>query len=125
MDFKTKQTFRIFWQHSKKYPWAIFSLAVFLLSAIVAEIFGPLFYKELFDILGSGKATPEALFIVVLKIFAAGGFVWLFWRIASFINNFFQARVMSDILNTCFKYLQDHSYNFFSNNFAGSLVKKV
>jgi ATP-binding cassette subfamily B protein len=32
---------------------------------------------------------------------------------------------MRDLVNTCFRYLHDHSYRFFTDNFAGSLVKKV
>lgn len=100
-------------------------MVVLLLAATSAEIFGPLFYKQLFDLLASGHATAAGLLAVVLKIFAAGGFVWLFWRLLTFVNNSFQPRVMRDIVNTCFDYLHDHSYNFFSNNFAGSLVKKV
>lgn len=32
---------------------------------------------------------------------------------------------MKRIFNECFAYLHRHSYRFFTNNFSGSLVKKV
>lgn len=124
MDFKTKQTFKIFWQHSRKYPWTIFVLIFSLLGAVTTEAFGPYFYKQLFDLLGSSGSLGQ-LVAVVFKILSVAVISWVFWRIASFTNNIFQPRVMRDIVNTCFKYMNDHSFNFFSNNFAGSLVKKV
>ncbi len=123
MDFKTKQTLRIFWQHASVYPGLIFILVVALLGAITAEAFTPFFYKQLFDLLSQSGSLGQ-LISVVLKILLAGGVGWLFWRIATFTNNIFQPSVMRDLLNSCFEYLQDHSYNFFNNNFAGSLVKK-
>ncbi|MEO8065788.1 MAG: ABC transporter ATP-binding protein [Candidatus Doudnabacteria bacterium] len=125
MDFKTKQTFRIFWQHSRRYPWAIFILSLCLIGASIADVFGPYFYKQLFNVLASQSASFGQLFGIVVKILVAGSFTWAFWRLATFVNNNFQPRVMTDLVNTCFSYLQDHSFNFFSNNFAGSLVKKV
>src|SRR3989344_3255561 len=124
MDFKTKETFHIFWQHARKYPGAIFALSFSMLGAVIADSFGPYFYKQLFDLLSAGGSL-EQLLAVVFKILIVAGIGWAFWRMASFTNNIFQPSVMRDIVNTCFKYLNDHSYNFFSNNFAGSLVKKI
>src|SRR3989344_3829328 len=125
MKTRTKQTFRIFWQHSRRYPWAIFVMTLALIGAICAELLGPFYYKQLFNILSTPNGTAAQLLEVIFLILATGGANWAFWRLATFANNFFQPRVMTDIVNSSFKYLQDHSYNFFSNNFAGSLVKKV
>ena len=124
MDFKSKETFRIFWLHAREYHWAIFILVVSLLGAITAEAFGPIFYKQIFDLLAS-QAALTPLLVMVIKILVAAAIAWGFWRMATFVNNYFQPSVMRDLVNTCFGYLQDHSFNFFSNNFAGSLVKKV
>jgi ATP-binding cassette subfamily B protein len=49
----------------------------------------------------------------------------LIWRLQNFTNNFFQPRVMADLVNSCYQYLQEHSYTFFANSFVGSLVTKV
>ncbi|MEJ0021960.1 MAG: ABC transporter ATP-binding protein [Candidatus Doudnabacteria bacterium] len=123
-NFRTKDTFRIFWRHARAYPWLILVLSASLLGATIAEVFGPFFYKQLFDLLSASGSLP-ALLAVVLKILAAASLAWFFWRIATFANNMFQPAVMRDLVNTCFNYLHDHSFNFFTNNFAGSLVKKI
>jgi|SRR3989344_4348283 len=119
-----KQTLRIFWQHASVYPRAILLLIIAMLGAVVFDTYGPFLYKQLFNSLIQNGSVSELL-TVVFKILAVGGLSWCFWRLANFANDFFQPRIMSDIVNTCFKYMHDHSYNFFTNNFAGSLVKKV
>ncbi len=124
MKTTTKQTFKIFWQHARRYPWAIFGLSSMIIAGIATDSFGPYLYKQLFNLLSQGAPLDQLVHIVV-RIFLTAAVAWCFWRTATFINDYFQPRVMADILDTCFKYLHDHSFNFFSNNFAGSLVKKV
>lgn len=97
-----------------------------VLGHIVLQNFSPILYKRLIDILAQGdkqNITP-ALHVVylilglsVVRFTVARGF--------NFVNNYFQPRVMADLENTCFEYLQKHSYSFFSNSFVGSLVTKV
>lgn len=124
MKTRTRQTLRIFWEHSRRYPRAIFLLVLAMLGAVVFDTYGPFLYKQLFNLLAS-RGPEEELIAVIFKILAVAGISWCFWRLANFANDFFQPRIMSDLVNTCFKYMHDHSYNFFTNNFAGSLVKKV
>jgi ATP-binding cassette subfamily B protein len=62
---------------------------------------------------------------VVVWILFLSIFYTLLWRGIGFSINYFQPRVMSDLLNTCYKYLQNHSYSYFNNNFVGSLVTRV
>lgn len=124
MKTATKQTFRIFWQHVRRYPAALFGLGIAIIAGIAADSVGPYLYKQLFNLLSSG-APLDQLVNMVVQIFLMAMVSWCFWRTATFINDYFQPRVMADILDTCFKYLHDHSFSFFSNNFAGSLVKKV
>jgi ATP-binding cassette subfamily B protein len=47
------------------------------------------------------------------------------WRTADFCLAHVESRGMRRIANECFEVLHRHSYNFFNNNFVGSLVKKV
>ena len=100
-------------------------MAVSLIGASVASSYGPYLYKQLFNILASDHPTMEASLGIVYKILTVAVITWVFWRLANFANNVFQPRVMNDLVNTCFKYLHQHCFNFVSNNFAGSLVKKV
>ncbi len=124
MKNTNKQTLRIFWQHATRYPGLLFLLTASILGALTADILVPFLYKDLFNQL-SGSADYPVLISIVWKILILQLVVWSFWRVATFTNNYFQPQVMRDLVNTCFKYLHDHSYRFFTNNFAGSLVKKV
>ena len=128
MEDYTKETFKIFWEHIKRYKIAGFFIVFSITIGSIGNILGPVLYKKFFDILTSGKGKIESMdlliqiLIQILIIYLIG---WLFWRIATFTNSYFQTRVMADLSNTCFKYLHKHSINFFNNNFVGSLVKKV
>ncbi|MEK9166431.1 MAG: ABC transporter ATP-binding protein, partial [Patescibacteria group bacterium] len=101
-------------------------LILTIIAGNAADLYAPLLYKRLFDTLalGDGKAVAS-LVTVLLLILGVRLIHWLFWRVYWYTNSTFYARVMSDLLNTCFEYLQRHSYNFFNNNFAGGLVRRV
>jgi ATP-binding cassette subfamily B protein len=47
------------------------------------------------------------------------------WRIFDIGLIGIELRVMKDIYLESFNYLQHHSYQFFTNNFSGALVRKV
>lgn len=96
-----------------------------MLLATAVEVYIPSLYKELFNGLASGLMSAQGLIKIILMILGASFVMWAFWRVAGFTNDFFQPRVMADLLNTCFGYLHEHSYNFFSSHFVGSLVKRV
>lgn len=88
----------------------------------------PLFYKRFFDILAAAaeRATVVDRLIQVLMIIAALQILqWAFWRMAGFVNAYFQSTVMTELADDCFQYLHKHSFAFFNNNFVGSLVKRV
>jgi len=94
----------------------------------ITNILGPILYKRFFDILTTSNGFNANIYdltqilIKILVIYLIG---WVFWRIATFTNSYFQTKIMADLSNTCFHYLHKHSVNFFNNNFVGSLVKKV
>ncbi|MCX6785442.1 MAG: ABC transporter ATP-binding protein [Candidatus Komeilibacteria bacterium] len=124
----TKETFKIFWQHAKKYRWLGPIMFFSVVFASIANIMTPLFYKQFFDILaGPGDVFSRepvliGLLVKILIIYAIG---WVFWRGSSFAIAYFENKVMVDLNNSCFAYLHRHSISFFNNTFVGSLVKKV
>ncbi len=121
----TKQTLEIFWQHSKKYKLAIIAMSLAMILAVLGEILRPILYKQFFDMLASGSPKTDSLISVLLEILWVSLGYWACWRVAIFVNNFFQPKVMSNLLDTCYNYLVHHSYDFFNNNFVGSLVRRV
>lgn len=63
--------------------------------------------------------------IYLLAIIASKTAIQVCWRGVDFSLIYLESHVMADITNTCFTYLEKHSYQFFSNSFTGSLVRKV
>ena len=125
----TKETYKIFWRHARKYPWHLGVIVVCLAAAISFESVIPFYYKRFFDLLASSGA-PRAdiaaeLTGILLRIFLLWGIVWLFYRIQMFLNAYFEPRVVTDLANTCFDYLHHHSYGFFLNRFVGSIVRRA
>ncbi|MDO8558544.1 MAG: ABC transporter ATP-binding protein [bacterium] len=127
MQTLTKRTLSIFWEHSKKYRLqaAVLVLGVFLFT--VFQTYTPFLYRDLINLLASGR-VPEnlekAIYLVVL-IFILNFVKISSWRVTNFVNNYFESKVMRDLTNTCYQYLQKHSVGFFSSSFVGSLVTKV
>ncbi len=124
----TKQTYQIFWQHTKRYRLKFWTIALGVMLGNAITIIIPFYYKRFFDTLATSTsinlAVPELQHILFI-ILAWNALLWAIFRLNVFINVKFQPRVMSDILNTCFGYLHEHSFGFFVNRFVGSLVRKV
>jgi len=128
MQVRTKQTLLFYWKHVKRYKTLAAVLLLSLTAGVLLELAVPYFYKKFFDALTSGgnqELVTNKLVTLLLLILAFHGAAWVFWRLATFVNSFFQTRVMANLYNECFDYLHRHSYDFFTGNFAGSLVKQV
>ncbi len=126
MQQLTKQTLGLFWQHSMKYKLAFTVIAVGVVLTVAVDTVRPFLVRDLFNTLST--STPGTEHGVVKIIFMILGLSILHnaaWRMIGFVNNYFQARVMSDLLNTCYRYLHLHATGFFDNNFVGSIVTKV
>jgi len=126
MQTLTKQTFKIYAQHAWRYKLHVIVQVIGILVVVGIEIYQPFLYKRLFDQLVVTTADKAGVLLhIVWLIFFWGMVRHILWRSILFVANYFQPRVMSDLLNTCYEYLQNHSYNFFNSSFVGSLVTKV
>jgi ATP-binding cassette, subfamily B, bacterial len=120
----TKQTFAIFWNHAKKYQVSLWGTIISITLASVLGVVSPYIYKLIFDGLGNNPSKEYIIGLLGwLALLYAGE--WIFWRSAGFLDSYFQTSVMRDLANTCFAYMHKHSFNFFNNNFVGSLVKRI
>ncbi len=126
MQRLTKQTLKTYAQHAWRYKLHLTIIVVGILVVTGIEIYQPFLYKRLIDqLVVTTPASVGILLSTMWLIFVVGMVRHILWRILLFVNNYFQPRVMSDLLNTCYEYLQHHSYNFFNGSFVGSLVSKV
>jgi len=127
MQSLTRQTLKIYWSHSKAYPLAAGLVLIGLLGLTLTQLYIPFWYKRMFDLIAQSAASPMASRVlpIVYAIALLNVVNWGFRRIFEFSLSFFEARVISNLLNTCFSYLHRHSYGFFTGNFTGTLVRRV
>ena len=128
MKYNTKQTLKIYWQHTKKYKW-IFFVTVFSIVVIrLLDALVPIYLKNFINVLSLGgdkNLLIPQLFRILIIIAVISFSNWVLWRVATFLASVLESRVIFDLSNYCFNYLHRHSFAFFNNNFIGSLVKRV
>lgn len=125
------KTFKYFYNHIKKYKLLLFSFLLLIGGAIVvSDIVVPYNYKRLVDLLTSEYSSREVLYGQIKSVLLLIFFLYILtevilWRVGVVLLVFFETRVGKSITDDCFAKLMQHSYNFFADNFSGSLVAKV
>jgi ATP-binding cassette subfamily B protein len=126
MKSLTQQTLNIYWKHAKKYPWHVFGIVFGMVAHAALHNYNPIVFKKIVDQLPFiNKAHIEPVITLIFVMLFVSLFRMACARGLNFLNNYFQPRVMADLSDTCFKYLQQHSYSFFNGSFVGSLVTRV
>lgn len=128
MKLNTKRTFRFFWKHVKRYKLLAILMMIALVIATCAGMAWVIVFREFFEILtqdASKELIVSGLISTLFLLVVVETIEWIGWRICQFSNDFFQPKIMANIGNECFDYLNQHSHRFFTNNFAGALVKKI
>ena len=126
----TGRILRVYWEHVRRYKGRALFILLLVSLANVFDVIVPLFYKRFFDLLAGdlvieGASTTSLLIGTLILIAAFHVVIWLGWRVSNLVTQVFQPHVMVDLERTALSNLHEHSYRFFSNNFAGSLVRKV
>ena len=130
MRSTTTDTIRIFFNHARLYRWRFFLIFISVIVGVAVGVVTPLVYGKFFDVLTQTEflasvSKTSALARLLFIVLALNLVSWICWRTVHFSINHLQPRIMADLANTCFEYIHQHSYRFFSNTFVGSLVKKV
>lgn len=119
----------VFWQHTKKYPYAVLLIITSVVIAQTMIVIVPWYFKMFLDTVTKQSSPSAEILPELLSIFTVIAVLTLvravMYRIRGFANLYFQANVMNDLLATAFDNLLGHSYRFFTNNFTGSLVRRV
>ncbi len=108
----------------------LFIIPGVIISEIGSDLVLPLAYKFFVDALVSLKDSDSVralhtLVQLLLWIFTARFVIWIAYRISAIGTQEMSSRVMADIEQSSFRYLIGHSYQFFTNSFTGSLVRRV
>ena len=113
----------------KPYGWLVFLSMGSVVIAAGVDVIAPIYYKAFFDLLANNAVSVDTrvqmLLAVLVTIAIFHTISWAFWRIQLYVTNYVQPRIMTDLGQTSFANLLDHSYRFFSNAFVGALVRKV
>lgn len=100
-----------------------------MIFASLASLILPIYYTKIVDIVqvaewSRAELVPILLWILwvmaIIEVFSIG------WRrMVGFGMVTLEPKIMRRIFQQCFAYIHRHSYKFFTNNFSGSLVKKI
>ncbi|MCX6724062.1 MAG: ABC transporter ATP-binding protein [Candidatus Staskawiczbacteria bacterium] len=132
-EVKLKDVLRAFWNGIRPKKLLFFIILASMISVNVVAIIMPIFYKQFFDIIsgypleghGNSAIIAQQLFKIILYVLGLNMLSWVLYRIATLANNVYEPRVMANLKQQSYDHLMSHSYSFFVNNFAGSLVQRV
>lgn len=130
-SINVRLTLNVFWKHLKKHFFPFIFLCIFIIGAeaipgLLAPWYGKLFLDAIIAAQGHvDQNTIQSLFVLLALFVIARTAGSLLWRFSGFIASHIQPHVVSDLEETAFTHVLKHSYQFFSNTFAGSLVRKI
>lgn len=122
----SRQTFRYFLKHLKNEKLLVFLLFFGISVGILGDALVPLLFQRLIDNMGGNNSLSSS----ELKSFFLGfGFIYFFamvgWRIGVYSISIVEPKIIAKIAKECFDAIHRQSYNFFNNEFGGSLVKRA
>src|SRR3989338_5237540 len=125
---QTKAILKVIWEQLRKYKRSFLLTMFCVMIASSVDIFLPMLYKRFFDLIAggvplSGNLSPfiQAL-LAILTIHIVG---LCTWRASGFLAAWRIPYVMADLARKSHASIHAHSYQFFMDHFAGSLVRKV
>ncbi|MBI2474187.1 MAG: ABC transporter ATP-binding protein [Candidatus Taylorbacteria bacterium] len=117
-----------FWQGLRHRKLWFFTTVASLVFLNIVEVFVPLFYRDFFDLLATGQTPAEIgnqLMSIIVMIAILHGIIWVCYRLSTYATTIYQPYTIAKLKQQSFDYLMNHSYDFFSNSFSGSLVQRV
>ncbi len=123
-----KEVLKAFWRGIRSKKWQLFVLIISVILGNIGGIIVPIFYKQFFDVIvvaGDKAVIGQKLLVIIFYILLLNFLFWVFYRIATLANNAYEPAVMAKLKQQAYDHLMGHSYSFFVNNFAGSLVQKI
>lgn len=120
--------FKYYAHATAKYPWLFLGVLLAVFLTVGTSVTSPLLLKRFIDLItvhGVNASYLQAMLLTLgLYAFVVFG-NWVSVRLQMLAVTRLQARVSADLYNDAFSYLVRHSHDFFINNFAGTLTRKV
>lgn len=113
--------------------WKIRYITIFAFLSIVwisiLQTIIPIYFKDIVDIAVNNDLTKTEMYEQIMIIFnyflITIFWSFIFWRIWEYLLSYAILKLDYNITYNSFSSLHKHSYDFFVNNFSGSLVKKT
>lgn len=123
-----KKSFSIIWEQHRKRPWLVVAMVVTALLVSVAYIIEPYILKLLVDTLSS-KGGRHDLYQQAVSIVGLLAILYVIENVVFYLGARALVAAEIDMIyglhQKAYNYIQDHSINFFADNFSGSIVKKM
>jgi ABC-type multidrug transport system fused ATPase/permease subunit len=116
------------WQEYKVFPKFGIAALILRIITVILHLFPALYYRDIINLLSSSVASNE------IASHAIAILMYIFWiklvsaichRLMDYFLVTFEMDIQEDLYNRLFEYLQKHSFQFFSDNFTGSLISKI
>ena len=125
----TRRVVSYFWKMTmtRKRPFIIASIGMVITSLM--NLLLPIYYTRIVDVVQTATTNRMEFVPILMGILVTMGILELGsiagWRMVGFGMVSLEPKVMKKIFQQCFAYIHRHSFRFFTNNFSGSLVKKI
>lgn len=117
------------WHFVKMQPLAFILLFITALLWSVNETFFPYFLKLIINTIHHYPSKPQLVWHALMLPIAGLGIFWLLMEAAMRFQGFMTVRTFpqfrANMRMAVFDYTKRHSFEYFSNNFAGSIAKKI
>ncbi|MBX4192002.1 ABC transporter ATP-binding protein/permease [Candidatus Parcubacteria bacterium] len=121
-----REVFQAYWGSVKEHPFFFAGVIAAILLVQTAELGGPLYLRQLFNLLTHAPEDAVNNAFLTLGMYAVFVLLgWVAFRAQGLFVENLEARVMNKLYNKAFTYTLGHSYNFFISNFAGALTHKI
>ncbi|MFA6099532.1 MAG: ABC transporter ATP-binding protein [Patescibacteria group bacterium] len=122
-----KSVLKAFWPYVKAQKGWVFLTYLGACLGVVCQLVTPWYYKNLLDAIATNIQSPskaDLLWILLGILFwNLGG--WISYRVGGFVASYVQPFMLASMERKNLDALLGHSYQYFTNNFAGSLLRKI
>jgi ABC-type multidrug transport system fused ATPase/permease subunit len=124
----TKRVLQYIRQEYKVFPkYGIMSLILRII-CIVLDLLPAIFYKDIIDLISNVTASSEIVahaLTIVMYVFWVKLVDAIVMRVFDYFMVNLEMNINEDLYNKFFLYIQQHSFQFFSDNFTGALISKI
>ena len=126
MQLHYKSIFKHYWKFLKGHiPAQVGLFSSYGIGRVLEIAALPLIFKGIIDVVADPPSDPASQLVTLLWLLA-GAYVLMniVFRIGDYYIVTSQSKILEELTNYSLEKLQNHSYAFFTNTFAGSLIAK-